>query len=433
MKKKLIKNLLLMLTMVVLCFAVCMTASAEEFKENGFIYEIKDDNAIIVRCDSTVSGNVIIPSTLGGYVVTEINNYAFANNIGITGISIPNSVTKIGNNAFYMCDYITKIILPNSIMFIGDEAFFFCFSLETIELSDENEYFSLDENGVLYNKDKTKLVCYPAAKKNKTFAIPDSVKVVGNSAFCGNANLEEIIIPNSVIAIEDSAFEFCLSLKNLVFPGSIKNVSSFFENVFFGLQTLTISDGVETIDEKYIYKTAMLNDVYIESMDVEIIEDDDYGLLGLTASKENQTKYFEFLHKIFWEQNLNASDLLNNKELYDEWLSHFEELDTKGTTIYCHSGSTAETYAIKHSDVLNYELTHFYEGEWQYDYDNCVKYRKCIHCNELETEEFIPETPAEPDAPADEEVKEPLYVQLIDLIKMFFALIASLLKEINLK
>ena len=54
------------------------------------------------------------------------------------------------------------------------------------------------------------------------------------------------------------------------------------------------------------------------------------------------------------------------------------------STIYCHAGSTAEAYAIENG--VDYELTHFFEGEWTYDYDNMIRYRKCIHCDELETE-----------------------------------------------
>jgi hypothetical protein len=53
-------------------------------------------------------------------------------------------------------------------------------------------------------------------------------------------------------------------------------------------------------------------------------------------------------------------------------------------TIYCHSGSTAEAYAIAHE--MDYELIHFFKGEWTYDYDNMIRTRKCIHCDELETE-----------------------------------------------
>ena len=70
-------------------------------------------------------------------------------------------------------------------------------------------------------------------------------------------------------------------------------------------------------------------------------------------------------------------------------------------TIHCHAGSTAEAYAIEHG--MDYELTHFFEGDWNYDWDNLVRWRKCIHCDERETEPLETETPggAEIVGPAD--------------------------------
>ena len=412
MKKKLIKNLLLMLTMVVLCFAVCVTASAETWGD--FSYEVLEDGTIEITNYSGSDTDVVIPSEIDGKIVTSI-----------------------GERAFEMDIEITSIKLPENLRNIGEHAMFFCFSLKNLELSEDNQYFTLDEYGVLYNKDKTKLVYYPAAIKNKTYTIPDSVTVIGNGAFSGNTTLEEIIIPEGVTEIEDSNFDLCIALRNIVFPSTIKDISIYLDNPMFALQTITIPNGVETIDEWYIAYTAMLTDVYVESMDVEFIENEEYDMLGIAIPKEDQEKYFEFINSTFWEQDYNFSDTFlegpygyTSSDLGNQWNSFFEgEFLTKATTIHCHPGSTAEAYAINNSHGVNYVLTHFYEGEWQYDYDNCVKYRKCIHCNELETEEFIPETPAEPDAPTDEEVKEPLYVQLIDLIKMFFALIASFFKK----
>ena len=77
---------------------------------------------------------------------------------------------------------------------------------------------------------------------------------------------------------------------------------------------------------------------------------------------------------------------------YEDYYKEIEEnvtfLDENKpiSTIYCHAGSTAETYAIENG--VDYELTHFYEGEWTYNYENNVRTRKCIHCDELQVEEL---------------------------------------------
>jgi hypothetical protein len=385
MKKRLIKNLMLVLTMVVLCFAVGMTASAETW--GNFDYNVLDDGTVEIFGYNGSDINIEVPGEIDGKIVTVIGDGAFSNDNSIKSVSIADSVTEIGELAFESSMNLTHIKLPKNLRSIGEHAFVWCFSLNELELSEENEYFSLDEYGVLYNKDQSKLVYYPAAIKRKTYTIPDTVKVIGNAAFYGNATLEEIIIPEGVIEIGDYAFDTSVSLKKIVFPSTIKNIDFFFENPMVGLQSITIPDGVETIDESFIAYTFMLNDIYVESMDVEFIENEEWGMLGVNAPKEAQIKYFEFLNSAFWEQDLNMSHILLDDSLYNQWAEHFVgECINQSTTIHCHPGSTAEEYAINNSHGVKYILTHFYEGEWTYDYDNMIRYRKCIHCDELETE-----------------------------------------------
>ena len=105
---------------------------------------------------------------------------------------------------------------------------------------------------------------------------------------------------------------------------------------------------------------------------------------------------FDDAYELIWNSKYNLDDTL------DSYLLEKNEWYYVGT-IRCHAGSTAEAYAIEHG--MNYELTHFYEGEWTYDWDNLVRWRKCIHCDERETEPLETETPggAEIVGPADDD------------------------------
>ena len=70
----------------------------------------------------------------------------------------------IGNYAFSDCANLTDIIIPDSVTLIGSFAFEGCTSLTEIKVATKNaNYVSI--NGVLYNKNKTTLMCYPAGKK----------------------------------------------------------------------------------------------------------------------------------------------------------------------------------------------------------------------------------------------------------------------------
>lgn len=99
-------------------------------------------------------------------------------------------------------------------------------------------------------------------------------------------------------------------------------------------------------------------------------------------------------------------------------------------TIRCHAGSTAEAYAIEHG--MDYELTHFYEGEWNYDWDNLIRWRKCIHCDERETELLETEQSGDTEiiAPADDDTS--FDVDPVTESSTEFVLIQEVLGEMNI-
>ena len=81
---------------------------------------------------------------------------------------------------------------------MGNDAFFGCSSLTTIVVAEGNTIYS-SLNGVLFNKVKTELICYPADKADKSYSIPNSVTSIGGDAFRDCASLIEVTIPNNEI------------------------------------------------------------------------------------------------------------------------------------------------------------------------------------------------------------------------------------------
>lgn len=143
-----------------------------------------------------------------GYGSNPLSNGAdlYLNYEKVTDLIIPDSVTSIDDYAFYGCTSLRSVTIPDSVILIDDGAFCGCRSLTGITVDSNNEYYSSDEYGVLFNKDKTTLIQYPKGNTRTSYTIPDGVTSISNSAFYNCVNLTSITIPDSVTTIGDYVF-----------------------------------------------------------------------------------------------------------------------------------------------------------------------------------------------------------------------------------
>ena len=140
---------------------------------------------------------------------------------------IPEGVTKINNNVFYGCNKLTTLTIPASVTDISDyvesysNAFSYC-GCGSYVVSPSNTTLS-SENGVLFSKDKTRLIAYPG-KRDGEYTIPDGVTLIGRTAFAGNHNLTSIVIPGEVLDIEVFAFDKCKGLKSVTLQDGVRDI-----------------------------------------------------------------------------------------------------------------------------------------------------------------------------------------------------------------
>ena len=157
---------------------------------------------------------VIIPNS-----VTSIGGSAFVNCTSLKTVTIPNSVTNIGDSAFWGCTSLMSIAVPESVTYIGYGTFANCINLKEINVNKNNkEYCSI--NGVLFNKDKTKLIAYPN-KKGNVYSIPSNVTSIENRAFYGCTNITNIEILDRVTSIGEGAFNSCTNLTSVIIPQNV--------------------------------------------------------------------------------------------------------------------------------------------------------------------------------------------------------------------
>jgi len=120
------------------------------------------------------------------------------------------------------------------VTWIGGLAFSDCSSLTSIYVNANNPSYA-SQDGILYNKAKTSIICVPQ-KISGSITIPNSVTSISESAFSGCSSLTSISIPDSVTWIGGLAFSGCSSLTSISIPDSVTWIGGF---AFSGCSSLT--------------------------------------------------------------------------------------------------------------------------------------------------------------------------------------------------
>ena len=185
--------------------------------------------------------------------VTKIDDLVFNGCTSMKSVELPEGLRKIGKSAFKNCKSLTNVNIPASVVSISDAPFRGCENMKSIYVEPKNKYYKSEPNKrdgndyVLFNKNKSTLIAYPANSREVQYDIPDSVTIVsdwsfcdskklnritmpdsvieiGEGAFCNCALLDEIEIPDSVVKIDDCAFRGCTSLDTVIIPDSVKDM-----------------------------------------------------------------------------------------------------------------------------------------------------------------------------------------------------------------
>ena len=247
----------------------------EKITVNGVEYAVTGigDSAF---SDCTNITSITIPSS-----VTSIGEKAFWWCNKLTGITISNGVTSIGDSAFSECTNITSITIPASVTSIGKSVFSSCENLTAITVDNSNTKYS-SADGVLFDKNMTTLVAYPAGKSG-SYTIPSGVTTIGERAFEYCTKLTAITNLDQITEIKEKAFSECTGL-NIEFNGN-SQLKTIGYNAFLkctNITSITIPASVTSIAEYVFQGCSNLRTITIKAGATGISGGTFAGCSGLT-------------------------------------------------------------------------------------------------------------------------------------------------------
>ena len=392
MKRRLF-SLLLTLAMLLSLLPAAHALGEEKLPDEdgyGYTYRFVTRDTIEITSYYGYESEVVVPATIGGYTVVGIQSFHATEgysdpNVVVRKVTLPDTVTyiaddafydsddwsakthsalreivlpqslkTIGKNAFYHNYYLQKIDIPAGVTEIGAGAFAKCQNLSDITIRGENtllhggafgeksgysvgafagklrelhQQWLYDDSASDFFIWKGQLLDYKGTSKMPV--IPDTVKVIGASAFW-RSDITGVTIPSSVKLIGASAFYECASLTSVDIPGSVERIDN---NAFCdctGMTSVKLNKGLKVIGEGGFNDCDGLTSLVLPE--------------GLTTLEERAFYDCENIERFTFPKSL--TDMEDSSIYTSKWYEGLAD----GTELYCGSvflGCKGEKYPSK--------------------------------------------------------------------------------------
>jgi uncharacterized repeat protein (TIGR02543 family) len=204
-----------------------------------------------------------------GVPVTSIGYGALAMNPNLVNVQISLGIVSLGELAFYGCENLKSVTFPASLMDYVEGTFDECHGLEAIIVDEDNPSYS-SADGVLFDKEFSKIILYPNGKPETVYEIPSTVRIIGNGAFFRCTSLTNVTIPDGALEIEDNAFYGCTGLTEIVVPFGVTSIGIRAFTQCYSAQSILIPGSVTTIGYEAFKLCIELTEIMIPASVISI-------------------------------------------------------------------------------------------------------------------------------------------------------------------
>ena len=203
------KSFFLKIFVGILCIVTVLPFPLSAFaaSDGMYEYEVVNGEAIITAYLGAGNAVVTLPTSLGGYPVTGVDEHAFG---------------EAEDGAKEHAE-VRQIIFHSGITYIGDRAFAGTSWIDSAAAGDSNGFIVV--NGILINY----------VGSDAEIRVPDSVHHVNVGAFEKRDFITQVTLPASVTEISEYTFYQCPSLRQVTALGTLTEIG---QSAFYGCQSL---------------------------------------------------------------------------------------------------------------------------------------------------------------------------------------------------
>ena len=205
---------------------------------NLFRYSVENGRAVVTGVLASASGDLVVPATLGGYIVGAVGRAAFQDLTNVTGVSFAGgaNVTNVGPQAFQGCTALTNAALPEGLKALAPGLFYGCSALRTATIP----------GGVTNVGDAAFAEC----RRLAAVTLPSGLAGLGESPFLNCRSLAAIELPAGVASVPGQFCYECRSLASVDLPAAATNLGygAFFN--CFGLTALTLDGALNAVGDQ---------------------------------------------------------------------------------------------------------------------------------------------------------------------------------------